>query len=134
MGCESVDELQACMDCTDWNIFIESSANVHEDTYVISGYITLCEILCIPVKQTKCFSNNKPCIDSEMKNLLCQKRDIWKNGTECLLKDVKRNVKATIKQKKHQYRVKLENQFASGKSAQIWHCIQMMTEKELICV
>ena len=72
-----------------------------------------------------------------MKNLLCQKRYIWKNGSECLWKDVKRNVKATIKQKKDKYRVKLENQLISGKSAQMWHCIQMMTEykeKETICV
>ena len=99
----------------DWDVFTKSSANVNEATNVISGYITFCEELCIPVKRIKCFPNNKPWVDSEMKNILCQKRDIWKNGTQCQWKDVKRKVKATIEQKKDQYRVKLENQFASGK-------------------
>ena len=79
------------------------------------------------MKQIKCFPNNKPWVDSEMKNLLCQKRDIWKNGTECQWKDVKRKVKATIEQKKDHYRLKLENKFASGKTKQMWHGMQMIT-------
>ena len=40
---------------------------------------------------------------------------------------------ATIEQKKDQYRVKPENQFASGKTKQMWHGMQMITgykEKE----
>ena len=90
------------------------------------------------MKQNKCFPNNKPWVDSEMKNLLCQKRDIWKNGTECQWKDVKRKVNATIEQKKDHYRVKLKKQFASGKTKQMWHGMQMITgykEKEKrICV
>ena len=73
-----------------------------------------------------------------MKNLLCQKRNIWKNGTECQWTDVKRKVKATVEQKKDHYRVKLENQFASGKTKQMWRGMQMITgykEKEKrICV
>ena len=83
---ESVDTLKACMDCTDWDVFIKSSANVNEATHVISGYIIFCEELCIPVKQIKCSP-----VYSEMKYILCQK-DIWKNGTECQWKDVKRKV------------------------------------------
>ena len=46
---------------------------------------------------------------------------------------MKRKVKATIEQKKDHYRVKLENQFASGKTKQMWHGMQMITgykEKE----
>ena len=115
------------MNCTDCGVFIKSSAHVYEATHVISGYITFCEELCIPVKQIKCFPNNKPWVDSEMKNILCQKKDIWENGTECQWKDVKRKIKATIEQKKDKYRVKLENQFASGKNKQMWHGMQMIT-------
>jgi len=44
------------------------------------------------------FSNSKPWVDSEMKNFLCQKRDFWKNETECQWKDVKRKFKATTEQ------------------------------------
>ena len=73
-----------------------------------------------------------------MKNILCQKRDIWKNGTAYQWKYVKRKYKATIKQNKDQSRVKLENQFASAKTKQMWHGMQMITcykEKEKrICV
>ena len=94
---------------TDLGVFIESSANVNEETPAISEYITFCEEFCIPVKQNKCFLNNKLWANSEMENLLCQKRDIWKNGTECQWKDVKIKVIATIEQKKDQYRIKLEN-------------------------
>ena len=130
--------LKACMDCTEWDVFKTSSANVNEATNVTSGYITFCEELCIPVKQMKCFPNNKPWVDCEMRNLLCQKRDIWKNGTECQWKDVTRKIKATIEQKKDHCRVKLENQFVPGKIKQVWHGMQMITrykEKEKrICV
>ena len=77
-----VDMLKASLDCTDWDVFIESSVNVNEAKHVISGYINFCEELYIPVKQTLCFPNNKPWVDYEMNNLLCQKRNIWKNGTE----------------------------------------------------
>ena len=135
---DSVDMLKGCMDCTDWDVFIKSSANVNEATNVISGHITFCEELCIPVKQTKCFPNSNPWVDSEIKNLLCQKRDIWKNETECQWKYVKRKVTATIEQKKDHYRVKLENQFASGKTKQMWHGMQMITgykkKEKRICV
>ena len=51
---------------------------------------------------------------------------------------MKRKVKATIQQKNDLYRVKLENQFVSGKSKQMWHGMPMITgykEKEKrICV
>ena len=124
---DSVDTLKGCIDCTDWDVFIKSSANINEATNVISGYITFCEELCIPVKQIKCFPNNKPWVNSEMKNLVCQKKDIWKIGNDCQWKDVKRKVKATIKQKKDHYRVTLENQFASGKTKQMWYGMQMIT-------
>ena len=109
------------MDCTDWVIFIESSANVNEETNVICGYIKFCEELCIPVKQLKCFPNNEPWVDSDMKNILCQKRYISKNGTACQLKDVKIKVKkATMEQKKDQYRVVVENQFAPANEMNVF--------------
>ena len=40
---------------------------------------------------------------------------------------MKRKVKATIEKKKDHYRVKLENQFASGKTKQMWHGMQLIT-------
>ena len=49
---DSVDMLKGCMDCTDWDVFIKSSANVNKATNVISGYITFCEELCISAFQT----------------------------------------------------------------------------------
>ena len=57
------------MDCTAWDVFVELSANVNEETNVISGYINFCEELCIPVKQISTFQTISG--DSDMKNLLC---------------------------------------------------------------
>ena len=47
---EGVQRLQACFDCTDWSLFVNSSADLDECTDVTMDYIKFCEEMCIPKK------------------------------------------------------------------------------------
>ena len=44
----AVETLRGCFECTDWGVFKESTADIHEYTETVSDYITFCEGLCIP--------------------------------------------------------------------------------------
>ncbi|PIK34166.1 putative RNA-directed DNA polymerase from mobile element jockey-like [Apostichopus japonicus] len=63
----SIDHLRAELDSTDWDIFVEASADVHELTQTISDYISFCVENTIPSKQVKIFPNNKPWITKRVK-------------------------------------------------------------------
>ena len=47
---EAVEALNACYDCTNWEVFIESSETLDEATEVISDYVNLCNDLVVPSK------------------------------------------------------------------------------------
>ena len=47
---DCIDQLQGCFDCTDWDLFLDSSDSVDEATEVISEYIKFCEDMVIPNK------------------------------------------------------------------------------------
>ena len=71
---ENVEQLQGCYECTDWNVFIDSSADVHEATDVISSYVTFCEEMITPQKIVKIYPNNKPWISKSLNQTINEKK------------------------------------------------------------
>jgi hypothetical protein len=66
--------LQGCYDCTDWDVFIESSDSVDEAAEVVSDYIIrFCEDTVIPIKTVKIYPKNKPWISASLKATLNEK-------------------------------------------------------------
>ena len=57
---EAFEQLQGSIACTDWNVFIESSSDIHDVIEVSSDYINFCLEFCVPVKTVKIYPNNKP--------------------------------------------------------------------------
>lgn len=53
---ESSEELNYCFKTTDWQVFFDSSKEVHELTDVISSYIQYGEDTIIPVMNSKSLS------------------------------------------------------------------------------
>jgi len=51
--------LQGCLESTDWEVFIESSRDIHKVTDVVSSWITYCEDIVVPVKSVRTIPNSK---------------------------------------------------------------------------
>ncbi|XP_062413965.1 uncharacterized protein LOC134105619 [Pungitius pungitius] len=45
---EALEDLRACFDCTDWDVFRTASDNPDEFTEAITFYISFCEDICVP--------------------------------------------------------------------------------------
>ena len=58
--CDSTEQLQNCLDTTDWNILY--SDDVNECVETVSSYIQLCENNSVPSKEVTCYPNNKTSI------------------------------------------------------------------------
>jgi len=56
---DSIETLKGCLECTSWSIFEDASADLHEQTEAISGYIDFCVSAVIPTKTIKVYPNNK---------------------------------------------------------------------------
>jgi hypothetical protein len=50
---DSIQQLQGCLECTDWEALTSDCADIHEQTDVVTSYIRFCEDSCIPTKQAK---------------------------------------------------------------------------------
>ena len=67
---EGIQRLQACFDCTDWTLFIDSSADLDECAQVTVNYITFCEDLCILKESVIRYPNDKPRLDRSVNSAL----------------------------------------------------------------
>ena len=73
----AITRLQGAFECTDCNVFLESSANSSELTESVVQYIKFCMEYCIPTKRCKIYSNNKPWITKHIKVILNRKKQIF---------------------------------------------------------
>ncbi len=65
---ESIQQLKACFDWTNWDIFEEGSLD--ERTTVLNDYINFCVELVIPTKEVKVYPNNKPYVTNNIKKVI----------------------------------------------------------------
>jgi hypothetical protein len=93
---ECIDELQACFDCTDWNVLYDPSCSVDENVNVVTDYINFCVESIVPVKSVKIFPNNKPWVTKELKRLLNMKRSNDVINDKDKMAYVQKQIKSTI--------------------------------------
>jgi len=62
---EACDQLQACFDCTDWNLFKDTCADLDDLVFTVNSYIQFCEDLTIPQKTVSVYPNSKPWLTKE---------------------------------------------------------------------
>ncbi len=70
---ESLETLNSSFDHTDWDLFVNSSADVDELADVITEYIRFNIEMIIPVKTIKQYPNTKPWIDSSLRKIIVDK-------------------------------------------------------------
>ena len=66
---EAVEDLQACLDCTDWDIFRSATNSLDEYADAVTSYISFCEDSCVPSRSKVIFNNNKPWFTAELRQL-----------------------------------------------------------------
>ena len=100
---EAIEDLQASLDLTDSNVFLEATRGIDELTQTIANYVNLLNVQCLP-KQIKIYPNNKPWITREVKSIINKKRGIFGHGNKDGLKVVQKELDEIIKKEKELYK------------------------------
>ena len=71
---DAVQNLKGSLDCTDWDVFVDSASDINELIESVCGYAELCVERAIPQKTVKMFLNNKPWITKRVKSIINRKK------------------------------------------------------------
>lgn len=124
---ESIATLQACLDCTDWDVFYSSCSDLNELTSTVSSYISFCVESNIPCKDITVFPNNKPWVTKELKSVINRKKRIFYTGNSQDKKEINRELRNEIRKAKIVYRDKVELKYSSGDLREAWRGIKSMS-------
>ncbi len=122
-------DLKACFDLTDWNVF--EAAAVFEDldelTETVTSYISFCEDMCIPTRTHLTYNNDKPWFTAKLRQLRQAKEDAYRKEDKVLYKQAKYKLEKEIRVAKRNYSGKLRNKFSSSDSASVWKGMKDIT-------
>ena len=76
----STECLRGCSDCTDWQMFYDSTSDLNELADVISSYVTYCVDGLIPAEQITLFPNIKARVTTDLKDVLNKKKRVFFQG------------------------------------------------------
>ncbi|XP_019751973.1 uncharacterized protein LOC109531879 [Hippocampus comes] len=125
---EAEDALRDCFDTTRWELFSE----VHEEdidalTDTITDYINFCEENTVPTRTVRCFSNNKPWTNPDIKALLKEKKKAFMSRNREELKAVQIRLRRKIREGKKTYRRKLEDQLQASNVTGVWRGLKTIS-------
>ena len=123
---ESIQRLQGCFDCTDWDMFFNSCDDPCALTDTITNYINFCVDSIIPKKVIKIFPNNKPWVTKELKCLLNEKKRLFCAKKTLELNVLQKEINHKIKTCKEKYKDKVESQFFTQNIRQAWQGVKTM--------
>ncbi|KAI5095921.1 hypothetical protein C0J45_14351 [Silurus meridionalis] len=125
---ETDEALKDCFETTMW----EELCNPHGediDTLAdcITDYINFCVENTVPTRTVRCFPNNKPWINPDIKTLLKEKKRVFKSGNKEELKTVQRELRKKIREGKACYRRKMEEQLQQNNVSGVWKGLKTIT-------
>ena len=85
---EAIEDLRACVDCTDWDMFTTASNILDELTEAVTSYISFCEDCCIPTRTRVNFNNNKPWFSAKLRRLQLEKEEAFRSGDRYRFKEL----------------------------------------------
>ncbi|XP_071947529.1 uncharacterized protein [Antedon mediterranea] len=74
----AINDLKDCFDRTDWDTF--KSDSLDDTVERCSAYIKFCEDSIVPIKFVKIYANNKPWVSKELRLLMKEKYEMFKQG------------------------------------------------------
>lgn len=98
--------LQGLFDSTDWNMFIEASADTDELTDAVTSWTSCCESIVIPAKNVMVYPNSKPWVTKSLKTLLNNKNNAFREGNALELHNLQKEIKREVRAGKMRYKDK----------------------------
>ncbi|GFS20152.1 reverse transcriptase [Elysia marginata] len=123
---ESIGALQACLDCTDWGVFVDSCEDLEELNDVVNHYIQFCEDLTIPKKTITCYPNSKPWITRKLTDAVSRKNKAFRSGNKEELKEASKSINIIVKECKKNYKEKVERNIKTNTRA-AWEGMKAMS-------
>lgn len=120
---DASSQLQDCFEGTQWDLFSHEDVNVY--TFTVLSYVQYCVDNVTVNKQVRCYLNNKPWMNRDVK-LLLRERDIaFRSGNKDLYSSARSNLKRGIKAA---YGRKIEGHFDDARDPRrVWQGIQHLT-------
>lgn len=113
---ESIQRLQDCCACTDWDLFMR----VWMKPETVSDYVRFCEDSIIRKRSISIFPNNKPWVSKSVKYICYNKGDVEK------CKKLQKQVRKELKLAKRRYKDKVENMLSTASSRPEWEAVKAM--------
>lgn len=126
---DSLSELQALLECTDWNVFIEANPDLNDLVDVVSSYTNFCTKNAISTKEVKIYPNNKPWVTKEAKDVINRKKQIFGQGDKMQLKGIQKELKRVIKAEKAKYKNKIEKTLTQNNMKKVWEGMRLMSAR-----
>ncbi|PIK40697.1 hypothetical protein BSL78_22452 [Apostichopus japonicus] len=123
----AIEDLQASLDLTDWDVFIDASEDIDELTQRIADYVNFCVDCTVPDKQIKVYANNKPWITKEVKKIINKKKKIFGQNNRDELRAVQKELGRAIKKGKDLYKCKIDSHFTGNNMKEVWAGIRLMS-------
>ncbi|XP_073426005.1 uncharacterized protein [Dendrobates tinctorius] len=120
-------QLQACFECTDWEVFQETCSGLDEWVDAVSSYIRFCEDTFIPSKSVHFRGNNKPWFTNKVRLIRKRKEEAYKAGDITEFKKLRNSLSKEIKLAKHEYAKILEERFSSKDTRSAWRGLREVT-------
>ena len=124
------ENLQDCLASTDWSVFIDATENVSELADTVCNYINFCVSSIVPVKTIKIFSNNKPWVSKDIKDILNRKKIAFNNKNKEEKKVIQKELKCAIKKGKGDYKKKIEKHFKDNDMKRVWDGMNIMSRRK----
>ncbi|KAI4881116.1 hypothetical protein NFI96_026359, partial [Prochilodus magdalenae] len=125
---ETEEALKDCFETTVWEELSDPNGeDIDSLTHCITDYVNFCVENTVHTKTILCFSNNKPCINPDIKALLNEKKRVFRSGDKDELKAVQRELRRKIREGKASYRRKLEEQLQRNNVNGVWKGIKTIS-------
>ncbi|XP_053710211.1 uncharacterized protein LOC128752706 isoform X2 [Synchiropus splendidus] len=124
---EAREELLACMETTDWEVFRAATNNLDEYTDTVTSWISYCEECTVPTRTKVSYANDKPWFTAKLNQIRREKEAARKSGDRKCYKELKYGFQRELKKAKAAYSDKLTQQFSANDSAAVWRGLKVIT-------
>ncbi|CAG6021268.1 unnamed protein product [Menidia menidia] len=124
---EAVEDLKACLETTDWDVFRTATTSLDEYTETVTSYISFCEDCCIPSRTRVSYNNDKPWFSPKLRQLRLRKEEAFRSGDRDRFKESKYRFSKAVRDAKRLYSENLKKQFSANDSASVWKGLRQIT-------
>ena len=125
---ESEEALRDCFSTTVWSELCDPHGqDINAMTECITDYITFCYESIVPIHTVRCFPNNKPWINRDVKALLKEKKRAFRSGSKQALKEAQKRLRRNIRKAQAAYKERMEQQLQRKNTRGVWNAMKSVS-------